>query len=126
MSAIEKALELLKSGDVVAFPTETVYGLGADATDASAVRKIFHLKGRPSTNPLICHVADIDVAKKYARVWPEMAEKLARAFWPGALTIVLPKTDDIVDEATAGLKTVGLRAPDHPLTLALLRAFNKP
>src|SRR5437660_846382 len=114
------AVRSLRAGGLVAFPTETVYGLGADATNADAVRKIFALKGRPSTNPLICHVADANVAKRYARVWPENAEKLAAKFWPGALTIVLPKTETIVDEATAGLQTVGLRAPDHPLTIELL------
>lgn len=126
MSAIAKAVDLLRRGELVAFPTETVYGLGADATNPSAVRKIFELKGRPRTNPLICHIADSDVAKKYAREWPGMAEKLAQAFWPGALTIVLPKTEKIVDDATAGLQTVGLRAPDHELTLELLREFGKP
>jgi L-threonylcarbamoyladenylate synthase len=87
------------------------------------VRKIFALKGRPETNPLICHVADMNVAKRYARVWPATAEMLARKFWPGALTIVVPKVETIVDEATARLQTVGLRAPDHPLTLQLLREF---
>jgi L-threonylcarbamoyladenylate synthase len=123
---LEHAISVLRSGGVVAFPTETVYGLGADATNAAAVRKIFEFKGRPSTNPVIVHVADASVAKRYAREWPAAAQKLAEAFWPGALTIVLPKNPVIVDEATAGLDTVGLRAPDHQLTLELLRDFDGP
>jgi L-threonylcarbamoyladenylate synthase len=120
---IEAAVEVLRRGGVVAFPTETVYGLGADATQAQAVRSVFRIKGRPATNPLIGHVADREIAKRYAAVWPDAAERLARRFWPGALTLVLPKHSSIADEATAGLKTVGLRVPDHPLALVLLRQF---
>jgi L-threonylcarbamoyladenylate synthase len=123
---IAKSVEILRVGGLVAFPTETVYGLGGDARSAAAVRKIFAAKGRPATNPLIVHVADAAVARRYARQWPESADKLANAFWPGPLTIVLPKDPSIVDEATAGLGTVGLRVPDHPLTLELLRAFDGP
>lgn len=123
---VNEAVRILRAGGLVAFPTETVYGLGADATRADAVRKIFAAKGRPSTNPLIVHVADRDIARRYATVWPEPAELLARAFWPGALTIILPKHPSIVDEATAGRNTVALRVPDHPLTLELLRAFDGP
>jgi L-threonylcarbamoyladenylate synthase len=126
VSQIEQAIEILRRGGVVAFPTETVYGLGADATNAAAVRRIFEIKGRPATNPLICHVADETVARRYAREWPLAASQLAKAFWPGPLTLVVPKTDDIVPEATAGRETVGLRAPDHPLTLELLRALDRP
>lgn len=126
MDDLAKAVEILKKGGLVAFPTETVYGLGADATSASAVQRIFTAKGRPSTNPLIVHVADESVARRYARHWPEAAGKLSRRFWPGPLTLVVPKTDAIVPEATAGLDTVGLRSPDHPLTLELLRRFNGP
>jgi L-threonylcarbamoyladenylate synthase len=111
---------------LVAFPTETVYGLGADATNAAAVRKIFSAKGRPATNPLICHVPDAQVAKRYAATWPREAERLTERFWPGPLTIVLPKTRDIVAEATAGRETVALRAPDHELTLQLLRIVDLP
>ncbi|HEX8522865.1 MAG TPA: L-threonylcarbamoyladenylate synthase [Tepidisphaeraceae bacterium] len=124
MSQIQRAAELLRAGGLVAFPTETVYGLGADATSARAITKIYQAKGRPSTNPLICHVADASGAKRYARTWPRAAEILVEAFWPGPLTIVLPKNPIIVDEATAGLDSVGLRAPNHPLTLELLNRFD--
>jgi L-threonylcarbamoyladenylate synthase len=126
VSQVARAVAVLRAGGLVAFPTETVYGLGADATNADAVRKIFAVKGRPSTNPLICHVADAAVARRYAAAWPFAASQLTRHFWPGPLTIVVRKTREIVAEATAGLDTVGLRAPDHPLTLELLRAFGKP
>jgi L-threonylcarbamoyladenylate synthase len=126
VSKIERAVNILRRGGLVAFPTETVYGLGADATNADAVRRIFQAKGRPSTNPLICHVADANVAQRYARTWPLAASRIVDRYWPGPITIVLPKTDAIVPEATAGLDTVGLRAPNHPLTLELLRAFDKP
>src|SRR5436190_5147585 len=108
---IDQAVDILKRGGLVAFPTETVYGLGADATNAQAVRKIFAVKGRPSTNPLICHVADAEVARRYARTWPPAASRITTRYWPGPLTIVLPKVTQIVREATAGLDTVGLRAP---------------
>jgi L-threonylcarbamoyladenylate synthase len=123
---IAEAAEILRRGGLVAFPTETVYGLGADAANAAAVRKIFQIKGRPATNPLICHVADASVARRYAGTWPDSAEMLAKGFWPGPLTLVLPKTHAIVPEVTAGLDTVGLRAPDHPLALELLRKFDGP
>ncbi len=126
MNDIDRAAQILRAGGLVAFPTETVYGLGGDATNANAVRKIFAAKGRPSTNPLICHVADAAVARRYVRSWPDTAQNLADAFWPGPLTLVLPKDPIIVDEVSAGLSTVGLRAPDHPLTLQLLRAFDRP
>src|SRR5204862_6826011 len=121
-----QAAELLRRGGLVAFPTETVYGLGADATNADAVARIFQVKGRPSANPLICHVADEHVARRFARGWPSAASQLAEKFWPGPLTLVLPKTNEIVPQATAGLPTVGLRAPDHPLTLELLRELGRP
>jgi L-threonylcarbamoyladenylate synthase len=123
---IARAVELLHQGKLVAFPTETVYGLGVDATNADAILRIFAAKGRPSTNPLICHVADESMARRYAITWPDKASALARAFWPGPITIVLPKQPIIPMEATAGRDTVGLRAPNHPLTLELLRAFGKP
>ena len=123
---IEQAAAVLRRGGLVAFPTETVYGLGADATNPTAVARIFSAKGRPATNPLIIHVADAAVAQRYAAHWPEAATRLARRFWPGPLTIVLPKRPIIVDGATAGLGTLGLRCPDHPLALALLRAFDGP
>ncbi len=123
---IDKAVEILRSGGIVAFPTETVYGLGADATNLAAVRKVFTVKGRPATNPVIVHVPDIAVAKRYAASWPDSATKLAEKFWPGPLTLILPKTEAIVTAATAGRKTVGLRSPDHPLTQELLRKFDGP
>jgi L-threonylcarbamoyladenylate synthase len=124
--SVEQAVQILRAGGLVAFPTETVYGLGADATSDPAVRKIFAAKGRPATNPLIVHVADIDVAKRYTTDWSPAAQTLAATYWPGPLTLVLPKTRDIPDVVTAGKQTVGLRAPDHPLALELLRAFDGP
>lgn len=124
--SIAEASRILRAGGLVAFPTETVYGLGADATNAAAVRKIFAAKGRPITNPLIAHVAHAEVAQRYAAVWPKPAEVLARQYWPGPLTLVLPKRSSIVDEVSAGLATVGLRVPNHRLALELLRAFDGP
>jgi L-threonylcarbamoyladenylate synthase len=123
---IDDAVRILKAGHLVAFPTETVYGLGADATNAEAVRRIFAAKGRPGTNPLIVHVSNAHVAQRYAKDWPPGAEALARRFWPGPLTLVVPKGDAIVPEVTAGRQTVGIRAPDHPVALELLRAFDGP
>jgi L-threonylcarbamoyladenylate synthase len=122
---INRAVGVLRAGGLVAFPTETVYGLGADATNPVAVERIFAAKGRPATNPLIAHVADVNVARRFAAGWPPAAEALAGEFWPGPLTLVLPKRPGgIVPQATAGLDSVGLRSPDHPLALALLRAFD--
>jgi L-threonylcarbamoyladenylate synthase len=126
VSEIERAAELLRWGRLVAFPTETVYGLGADATNPSAIEAIYRTKGRPSTNPLIVHVASAEIARRYAAAWPVEAARLAERFWPGPLTIVLPKNAVIPDNATAGLGTVGLRVPNHPLALELLRAFDGP
>ena len=122
----QDAVSILRRGGVVAFPTETVYGLGADATNPRAITRVFEIKGRPTTNPLICHVADANVARRYARLWPLAASQIADAFWPGPITIVLPKTDAIVPAVTARLDTVGLRSPNHPLALELLRAFDGP
>ncbi len=123
---IQKAAEILRSGGLVVFPTETVYGLGANALDAVAVRKIFALKGRPATSPLIVHVAGIEQARELAAEWPEEAERLAREYWPGPLTLVVPKKAVIPDEVTAGLPTVGLRMPRHPVALELLQAAQIP
>lgn len=123
---VSDAARALRAAGLVAFPTETVYGLGADATNSAAVHKIFAAKGRPSTNPLIVHVSDSQVAKRYARHWPAKADALASRFWPGPLTLVVFKNDSIVPEVSAGRDTVGLRAPDHPLALELLRAFDGP
>jgi L-threonylcarbamoyladenylate synthase len=121
---VMQAVKILRGGGVVAFPTETVYGLGADATNAAAVQRVFNVKGRPATNPVIVHIADANIAKRFAANWPIDAEKLIEKFWPGPLTIVLQKTDAIVPTVTAGRNTVGLRCPDHPLTLQLLREFD--
>src|SRR6185437_5916133 len=126
MNDIERAAGILRAGGLVAFPTDTVYGLGADATNAAAVTKIFAVKGRPGTNPLICHVADESMARRYATTWPAAASRLAARFWPGPLTIVVPRAPSIVSGVTAGLNSVGLRAPDHKLTLELIRLFDGP
>ena len=120
------AADTLRGGGLVAFPTETVYGLGADATNPRAVAKIFAAKGRPPTNPLIVHVADARTARRYAAGWSTEAARLAERFWPGPLTLVVPKSPAIADAVTAGLPAVGLRVPDHPLALELLRAFGGP
>lgn len=125
-TSIGHAAHVLRAGGLVAFPTETVYGLGADATSESAVRKIFAAKGRPATNPLIVHVGDVETARRYTTRWTDAAQTLAAVYWPGPLTLVLPKSADIPDVVTAGKPTVGLRAPDHPLALDLLRAFGGP
>jgi L-threonylcarbamoyladenylate synthase len=126
MAEIDRAVEILRRGGVVAFATETVYGLGADARNSDAVRRIFAAKGRPASNPLIVHVSGVAMAKRYAARWPHAARVLAQSLWPGPLTLVLPKTKDIVDEVTAGLDTVALRMPDHPLALELIRRFDGP
>jgi L-threonylcarbamoyladenylate synthase len=126
LEVIEQAAEILKRGGIVGFPTETVYGLGADARNADAVKKIFAVKGRPSTNPLIVHVSGVAMAKLYSTRWPHTARVLAQAFWPGPLTFVLPKVKEIVPEATAGLDTVALRMPDHPIAIDLIRKFDGP
>ncbi len=125
-ATITRAAELLRAGELVAFPTETVYGLGANALDAQAVRRIYAAKGRPSTSPLIVHVDSIEMAHGLAADWPETAEKLARAFWPGPLTLVVSKRPHVPDAATAGLPSVGLRMPAHPVALALIAAAGVP
>lgn len=148
---IEHAAQLIRAGRLVAFPTETVYGLGANALDPEAVARIFAVKGRPSTSPLIVHVGSVEMAKSLVSEWPEAAEKLAGRFWPGPLTIVLPSRNSahsgnvraelrsvgragapvppqpvIPPIVTAGLPTVGLRVPGHPVALALIRAAGVP
>ncbi len=124
--AIARAAHVLQSGGLVAFPTETVYGLGANALDSAAVAKIFAAKGRPASNPIIVHIAAIEDAKALAGGWPEVARKLAERFWPGPLTLVLPKQAHVSDLVTAGGPTVALRMPAHPVALALLRACGLP
>ncbi len=121
-SDIEHAARVLAGGGLVAFPTETVYGLGADAASDAAVAKIFAAKGRPKNHPLIVHLADPSL-DGWAREIPEVARRLARAAWPGPLTMILRRGPRVSDAATGGFDTVGLRVPDHPVAIALLRAF---
>lgn len=123
---VAHAAALIRAGKLVAFPTETVYGLGANALDPAAVERIFAAKGRPKTSPLIVHVDSIEMARGLAAGWPAAAETLARRYWPGPLTLVLPKRDTVPDIVTAGLPTVGLRMPAHPLALELIRAAGVP
>jgi L-threonylcarbamoyladenylate synthase len=143
---IARAAGLLREGRLVAFPTETVYGLGANALDAKAVARIYAVKRRPATSPLIVHVASIEMAKSLVAVWPESANRLAEKFWPGPLTLVLPTAHVAADAfvrpaeqseatvssrtipaiVTAGLPTVGLRMPAHPIALALIEAAGVP
>jgi L-threonylcarbamoyladenylate synthase len=124
--SVEHAAQLIREGKLVAFPTETVYGLGANALDAGAVERIFAAKGRPHTSPLIVHVDSVAMARRFASRWPDTAEILAQRYWPGPLTLVLPKVVEIPDIVTAGLTTVGLRVPAHPLALELIRAAGVP
>ncbi len=126
MSGIEQAAALIRAGKLVAFPTETVYGLGANALDPEAVAGIFARKGRPRTSPLIVHVDSVEMARSLAAEWPTSAEILARHYWPGPLTLVVPKVPAIPDIVTAGLPTVGLRMPAHPVALALIHAAGVP
>jgi L-threonylcarbamoyladenylate synthase len=123
-AAVAKAAQCLRAGGLVAFPTETVYGLGADAANAIAVARLYEAKGRPSFNPLIAHVGDVEAARRIAD-FDATANRLALAFWPGPLTLVLPKVRDcaVADLATAGLDTIALRVPAHPLARGILRAF---
>jgi L-threonylcarbamoyladenylate synthase len=117
---------LIRAGELVAFPTETVYGLGANALDVAAIDKIYAAKGRPPSSPLIVHVSSIEMARGLVREWPESAEKLARKFWPGPLTLVLPKQPHVPDRLTAGLDTVGVRMPANPIAEALIREAGVP
>jgi L-threonylcarbamoyladenylate synthase len=125
-SAIAHAAEILCGGGLVAFPTETVYGLGANARDARVVAGIFAAKGRPSHNPIIVHVPGITQARELTTDWPKQAQLLAEHFWPGPLTLVLPRSPSVADLVTAGGPTVGVRVPAHPVALALLRATGLP
>jgi len=120
---IERAVAVLKAGGLVAFPTETVYGLGADASKPEAVAKIFAAKGRPASHPVIVHLADAVQAANWAREIPEAAQKLARKFWPGPLTVILKRASDVSDVVTGGQDTVALRVPSHPVALQLLARF---
>jgi L-threonylcarbamoyladenylate synthase len=124
--ALAHAAAILRRGGLVAFPTETVYGLGANALDPDAVQRIYEAKGRPSYNPLIVHVVDVAGAQALVRHWPRAADRLAEAFWPGPLTLVLPKRAIVPDVVTAGLDTVAVRAPAHPVARALIAAAALP
>jgi L-threonylcarbamoyladenylate synthase len=122
-SLIRKAADILSNGGLVAFPTETVYGLGADASNDSAVQAIFRVKGRPESHPLIVHLGNVDQIPDWAVGIPQEARELGRRFWPGPLTMILKKAGRVSKVVTGGQETVGLRVPDHPVALALLREF---
>jgi L-threonylcarbamoyladenylate synthase len=125
-AAVKRAADWLRAGEVVALPTETVYGLAANALDEKAVAKIFQIKGRPANNPIIVHVVGAEMAGRCVTVWPDAAEKLARAFWPGPLTLVLPRAKEIPGLVTAGGPTVGVRWPGHPFIQAVIRECGFP
>lgn len=120
---LEQAVEALRDGEPIAFPTETVYGLGANAANPAAVRKIFQLKGRPSSHPVIVHLDDPKYLRRWTREVPPAAMKLADEFWPGPLTLVLPRAEGVHDEVTGGQDTIAIRVPSHPMAQQLLTAF---
>ena len=120
---IEEAVEALRAGDLVVFPTETVYGLGANAANPTAVRKIFEVKGRPADHPVIVHLDDQRYLHRWVSAVPPVAEKLAAKFWPGPLTLILPKADGVNDLVTGGQDSIGIRVPSHPIAQQLLTAF---
>lgn len=120
---LSRAVDALRAGGLIGLPTETVYGLGADASNELAVRRIFAVKGRPSSHPLIVHVASLEAARRWVRALPPPAVALGEALWPGPLTLVLPRSDLASDAVTGGQDTVAVRVPNHPLALALLGAF---
>ncbi len=121
-AAVQDAAQWLAQGGLVAFPTETVYGLGARADDPQAVQKVFAAKGRPSAHPLIVHVADAASAQAFAASWPDLAQRLTQAFWPGPLTVIVPRRDGMAADAAGGQASIGLRCPSHPVAQALLVA----
>ena len=125
-SALEQCGALIRQGELVCFPTETVYGLGANALDAKAVAKIFQTKNRPADNPLIAHISDFEMIGQVASSIPEDMKELTDLFWPGPLTIVLPRREDLPSIVSAGLDTVAVRCPDHPIAAALIRAAGVP
>jgi L-threonylcarbamoyladenylate synthase len=125
-AVLHRAADVLARGGLVAFPTETVYGLGANALDAQAVRRIFEAKGRPAINPVIAHVSDREMLTLLVAEWPPLAQTLAERFWPGPLTLVLPKADAVPSEVTAGGPTVAVRMPAHPVALGLIREAGVP
>jgi L-threonylcarbamoyladenylate synthase len=125
VDALAAAAQALKNGSLVAFPTETVYGLGADATNAQAVARIYEVKGRPPDHPLIVHIADLEYLEQWISDIPEYAIALAREFWPGPMTLILQRSKLAKDFITGGQSTVGIRIPDNSLALGLLEAFHK-
>ena len=125
-AAVQRAANLLRAGEVAALPTETVYGLAANALDEKAVAKIFEIKSRPADNPIIVHIVGAEMAARCVTAWPDPAEKLARAFWPGPLTLVLPRAKEIPDLVAAGGPTVGIRWPGHPFIQAVIRECGFP
>jgi L-threonylcarbamoyladenylate synthase len=125
-AAVQRAVELLRAGEVVALPTETVYGLAANALNALAVARIFEVKARPTHNPIIAHVASVEMARRCTAEWPALAGRLAQAFWPGPLTLVLPRSAAIPDIVTAGGPTVGIRWPSHPFIQAVIQRCGFP
>ena len=120
---VARAVEWLRAGELIGLPTETVYGLAADASSADAVAKIYAAKGRPVDHPLIVHVASADAARAWAATWPDAAEKLAAAFWPGPMTLIVKRANHVLDAITGGQDTVGLRVPSHPVAQAVLCEF---
>ena len=122
-SRIEAATAILRKGGVVAMPTETVYGLAADASNPAAIKRIFEIKGRPADHPIIVHIADESLLNHWAQDVPSSAKALARRFWPGPLTLILPRSRYALDAITGGQDTIGLRVPDHPVALALIRGM---
>jgi L-threonylcarbamoyladenylate synthase len=121
MSDLSPYVKIIKEGGIVAFPTETVYGLGADAWNPEAIQKIFETKGRPADNPLIVHISNIKEAETFVKEIPEVAKLLMKHFWPGPLTFVLAKKSEVLDSVTAGLQTVAIRIPSHPLALDFIK-----
>jgi len=124
-SSIAKAVDLLASGELVSFPTETVYGLGADATNLDALKRLYAAKGRPNDHPVIVHIWSFDQIDEWAKDVPSILEPLAESLWPGPLTVVLRRKPGVLDQVTGGQDTVALRMPSHPVALALLKAFGK-
>jgi L-threonylcarbamoyladenylate synthase len=122
---IEEAVRVLGARGLIAFPTETVYGLGADAESHTAIARVFEVKGRPRSHPLIVHVPDVAAARAYSAEWPAAAETLAGAFWPGPLTLIVRRSARAIDAVTGGLATVALRVPAHPVALAILTRFGR-
>ena len=120
---VERAVSVLRAGGLIGLPTETVYGLAADARNEAAVKRVFSTKGRPLGHPLIVHVADVEEARRWSSDWSSTAERLAVEFWPGPLTIIVRRHHDVLDAVTGGRDTVALRVPDHPLARSLLVAF---